>query len=184
VKFLCILLLIFIYLSWLFNVVTVRNLVYFSPSSVQFFGWVSIHILSTFYPIAQLLAYQYEQHQQLQKQSTVSLGYTLLAIHNYPTVHLRFPLFFRTPPSVPAVSRTDDYFSLSITYILLPAYGSLIGSWVGGFAIPLDWDVPWKYWPVCNIYGFVGGLLLGEMMTIFALTRTVNNNISSVFLLE
>jgi len=62
------------------------------------------------------------------------------------------------------LSNNNDINNVSIYTILIPAYLPLIGSWIGGFAIPLDWDVPWKYWPISNIYGHIGGILLGQLL--------------------
>ncbi|KAL2650945.1 hypothetical protein R1flu_019073 [Riccia fluitans] len=44
--------------------------------------------------------------------------------------------------------------------LCLPAHGAAIGSWVGAWPMPLDWERPWQEWPVCCTYGAVGGYLL------------------------
>lgn len=45
--------------------------------------------------------------------------------------------------------------------VYLPAYGSLIGAWVGAWPMPLDWDMPWQEWPICVTYGAIAGYLVG-----------------------
>ncbi|KAJ8248303.1 hypothetical protein GJAV_G00240570 [Gymnothorax javanicus] len=41
---------------------------------------------------------------------------------------------------------------------------ALLGSWVGAFPIPLDWDRPWQVWPIsCSLgatFGFLMSLLV------------------------
>ncbi|KAM6220174.1 phosphatidylinositol-glycan biosynthesis class F protein isoform 2-T2 [Rhynchocyon petersi] len=47
--------------------------------------------------------------------------------------------------------------SLQITTL-----SSILGSWLGAFPIPLDWDRPWQVWPIsCTLgatFGYVAGL--------------------------
>lgn len=41
---------------------------------------------------------------------------------------------------------------------------AVIGTWVGAFPIPLDWDRPWQVWPIsCSLgatFGFLTGLII------------------------
>lgn len=34
---------------------------------------------------------------------------------------------------------------------------SLLGTWLGAFVIPLDWDRLWQVWPICCTYGSLAG---------------------------
>jgi len=45
--------------------------------------------------------------------------------------------------------------------LVFPVIASLVGSWVGAFAIALDWDRPWQAWPLTPAYGALVGYLLG-----------------------
>ncbi|KAL6043107.1 Glycosylphosphatidylinositol anchor biosynthesis protein 11 [Balamuthia mandrillaris] len=47
----------------------------------------------------------------------------------------------------------------------LPADGAIVGTWVGAFVIPLDWDREWQVWPVSCCYGAIGGYLLGSFLS-------------------
>ncbi|XP_043915680.1 phosphatidylinositol-glycan biosynthesis class F protein [Protopterus annectens] len=44
---------------------------------------------------------------------------------------------------------------------------SVMGTWLGAFPIPLDWDRPWQVWPIsCSLgatFGFVVGLLFAPL---------------------
>ncbi|KAF3830965.1 hypothetical protein GH733_002203, partial [Mirounga leonina] len=52
--------------------------------------------------------------------------------------------------------------SLQITTI-----SSFIGTWLGAFPIPLDWERPWQVWPIsCTFgatYGYVAGLMISPL---------------------
>ncbi|TMW96459.1 hypothetical protein EJD97_007347 [Solanum chilense] len=52
-------------------------------------------------------------------------------------------------------------FSFIDYMIRLPAYGAVIGAWLGACAMPLDWGRPWQEWPVCVSYGAMAGYLMG-----------------------
>jgi len=43
--------------------------------------------------------------------------------------------------------------SIMDTCLLVQAYGTVFGAWIGAFPIPLDWDRPWQRWPVTILYG-------------------------------
>ncbi|KAG0501280.1 hypothetical protein HPP92_001352 [Vanilla planifolia] len=45
--------------------------------------------------------------------------------------------------------------------VSLPAYGSVVGAWLGAWPMPLDWERPWQEWPVCVSYGAAAGYLVG-----------------------
>ncbi|XP_020578095.1 phosphatidylinositol-glycan biosynthesis class F protein [Phalaenopsis equestris] len=47
--------------------------------------------------------------------------------------------------------------------VSLPAYGSVIGAWIGAWPMPLDWERPWQEWPICVTYGAVAGYLVGAL---------------------
>ncbi|KAJ0985321.1 hypothetical protein J5N97_003677 [Dioscorea zingiberensis] len=49
--------------------------------------------------------------------------------------------------------------------IILPAYGAIIGAWLGAWPMPLDWERPWQEWPICVTYGAVTGYLTGMLVT-------------------
>ena len=44
---------------------------------------------------------------------------------------------------------------------LFPALGSLLGSWVGALALPLDWGRWWIVWPIPCVYGAILGYGIG-----------------------
>ncbi|KAG6543480.1 hypothetical protein Mapa_015150 [Marchantia paleacea] len=50
--------------------------------------------------------------------------------------------------------------------LCLSAHCAAIGSWVGAWPMPLDWERPWQEWPVCCTYGAVGGYLLSVIFSI------------------
>ncbi|MCD7454006.1 hypothetical protein HAX54_023202 [Datura stramonium] len=52
-------------------------------------------------------------------------------------------------------------FSFVDCMIRLPAYGAVIGAWLGAWPMPLDWERPWQEWPICVTYGAMGGYLVG-----------------------
>ncbi|OMO81671.1 GPI biosynthesis protein Pig-F [Corchorus capsularis] len=45
--------------------------------------------------------------------------------------------------------------------ICLPAYGAVIGAWLGALPMPLDWERPWQEWPICVTYGAIAGYVVG-----------------------
>ncbi|KAK8935112.1 hypothetical protein KSP39_PZI012891 [Platanthera zijinensis] len=47
--------------------------------------------------------------------------------------------------------------------VSLPAYGSVVGAWIGAWPMPLDWERPWQEWPICVTYGAVTGYLIGTL---------------------
>ncbi|XP_020674574.1 phosphatidylinositol-glycan biosynthesis class F protein isoform X1 [Dendrobium catenatum] len=47
--------------------------------------------------------------------------------------------------------------------VCLPAYGSVIGAWIGAWPMPLDWERPWQEWPICVTYGAVAGYWIGGL---------------------
>ncbi|OVA09792.1 GPI biosynthesis protein Pig-F [Macleaya cordata] len=50
--------------------------------------------------------------------------------------------------------------------ICVPAHGAVIGTWLGAWPMPLDWERPWQEWPVCVSYGAVAGYLLGILASL------------------
>ncbi|OAE19007.1 hypothetical protein AXG93_2839s1020 [Marchantia polymorpha subsp. ruderalis] len=50
--------------------------------------------------------------------------------------------------------------------LCLSAHCAAIGSWVGAWPMPLDWERRWQEWPVCCTYGTVGGYLLSVIFSI------------------
>ncbi|OAY85345.1 phosphatidylinositol-glycan biosynthesis class F protein [Ananas comosus] len=61
--------------------------------------------------------------------------------------------------------------------ISVPAYGAIIGAWIGAWPMPLDWERPWQEWPICVTYGAIAGYLTGmvaSVVFIVALHRKVH----------
>ncbi|TPX42331.1 hypothetical protein SeMB42_g05177 [Synchytrium endobioticum] len=54
---------------------------------------------------------------------------------------------------------TNDEKTLLYTFI-----ACLVGMWVGGFAMPLDWNQPWQVWPAPT---YLGGFLGYSLATLF-----------------
>ncbi|EFA80925.1 phosphatidylinositol glycan [Heterostelium album PN500] len=55
---------------------------------------------------------------------------------------------------------------------------SLVGAWVGGFVIPLDWDRPWQAWPISCTYGAIIGHCISLIIcSIFTLKSNKKKNI-------
>jgi phosphatidylinositol glycan class F len=57
---------------------------------------------------------------------------------------------------------TVDWFSALSTHghetlpertVVISSVASVVGSWLGAFPIPLDWDRPWQAWPVTCVIG-------------------------------
>ncbi|KAL6075518.1 Glycosylphosphatidylinositol anchor biosynthesis protein 11 [Balamuthia mandrillaris] len=59
----------------------------------------------------------------------------------------------------------DPSSSAIASSLSLPADGAIVGTWVGAFVIPLDWDREWQVWPVSCCYGAIGGYLLGSFLS-------------------
>ncbi|GAM19084.1 hypothetical protein SAMD00019534_022590 [Acytostelium subglobosum LB1] len=55
---------------------------------------------------------------------------------------------------------------------------SLLGAWIGGFAIPLDWDRPWQVWPISCMYGSLVGHVIGLLIcSVYAIFYKEKSNI-------
>eukprot|EP01132_Coremiostelium_polycephalum_P003169 gene3169-3968_t len=62
---------------------------------------------------------------------------------------------------------------------------SILGAWVGGFAIPLDWDRPWQVWPISCVYGSLLGHILGLLIcSIYCLFFKEKKNIICLTTIE
>jgi GPI ethanolamine phosphate transferase 2/3 subunit F len=55
----------------------------------------------------------------------------------------------------------------------LAAFGGVVGSWLGAWPLPLDWQGLWQQWPVACIVCGVGGHLLGIIIAPAASTRLI-----------
>ncbi|KAJ3831781.1 GPI biosynthesis protein family Pig-F-domain-containing protein [Lentinula raphanica] len=47
--------------------------------------------------------------------------------------------------------------------IVYPAFGAILGSWLGAIPIALDWDRPWQAWPLTPVYGALAGYILASL---------------------
>jgi len=45
-------------------------------------------------------------------------------------------------------------------------YGTLYGTWLGAFFIPLDWDRPWQKWPIPCAFGGIAGYCISNIIKI------------------
>lgn len=52
--------------------------------------------------------------------------------------------------------------------ILLSAVGAVLGTWVGVFPIPLDWDRDWQQWPITLVTGAYVGATVGSFASAVA----------------
>ncbi|KAJ7384662.1 hypothetical protein OS493_020242 [Desmophyllum pertusum] len=52
----------------------------------------------------------------------------------------------------------EAYFQCSIIF-------TLIGTWLGAFPIPLDWDRPWQVWPIPCVIGAIVGYIVGLVIS-------------------
>jgi len=50
--------------------------------------------------------------------------------------------------------------------LVYPVLGTLIGCWVGAFALPLDWERPWQTWPLTPAFGAIAGHILGSAVSL------------------
>lgn len=46
---------------------------------------------------------------------------------------------------------------------------TLLGTWVGSFVIPLDWDRPWQVWPIPCASGAMFGFMFGNFIMFLSL---------------
>ncbi|KAK7790866.1 hypothetical protein R5R35_010734 [Gryllus longicercus] len=46
---------------------------------------------------------------------------------------------------------------------------TLLGTWLGAFVIPLDWDRPWQVWPIPCASGAMLGFIVGNMVMLLSL---------------
>ena len=77
-------------------------------------------------------------------------------------------LVFFQPSSLPGEPGPDPLGRSVFTYAL----GSVIGSWLGAFPIPLDWDRPWQAWPITCCLGAVAGHAVASMWEVVKALRT------------
>ncbi|CAK5072586.1 unnamed protein product [Meloidogyne enterolobii] len=59
--------------------------------------------------------------------------------------------------------------TISQLYSIRVAFGSLIGSWIGVFVVPLDWNRWWQRWPICSVFGLFIFSLIGVLSAYFRL---------------
>ncbi|KDQ09517.1 hypothetical protein BOTBODRAFT_36924 [Botryobasidium botryosum FD-172 SS1] len=50
--------------------------------------------------------------------------------------------------------------------LVYPVLGTLIGCWLGAFALPLDWERPWQTWPLTPAFGAIAGHILGSVVSL------------------
>ncbi len=55
--------------------------------------------------------------------------------------------------------------------LLAPAFGTIIGTWLGAVPIPLDWDRPWQAWPTTCVIGAVLGHFVGTAVGVVLVSR-------------
>ena len=54
------------------------------------------------------------------------------------------------------------------------AGGAILGSWLGAFPIPLDWDRPWQAWPLTCVIGCYSGLVVAQLWSLYDIHRAQN----------
>lgn len=94
---------------------------------------------------------------------------------------LLMSLFTLVPPACVFGSSREDWYRILAHFkpeesldalVSLPAYGSVVGAWIGAWPMPLDWERPWQEWPICVTYGTVIGYLIGVLASsIFVFIR-------------
>nr|KAI8740575.1 phosphatidylinositol-glycan biosynthesis class F protein-like [Biomphalaria glabrata] len=62
------------------------------------------------------------------------------------------------------------------TVVYYTSIMSILGSWAGAAAIPLDWDRPWQAWPISCAVGAIFGYCLGLLFGAVQLPRELLNN--------
>uniref|UniRef100_A0A7E4VWH6 Phosphatidylinositol-glycan biosynthesis class F protein n=1 Tax=Panagrellus redivivus TaxID=6233 RepID=A0A7E4VWH6_PANRE len=91
---------------------------------------------------------------------TLQLAVLLTVLTAVPvaiTTDARYPaavqLIFDLIPATKA-----QFFALRLTA------GTLLGTWLGAFTIPLDWDRWWQVWPLPCVFGAVIGAVVGLLL--------------------
>lgn len=51
---------------------------------------------------------------------------------------------------------------------VVTAIGGVVGTWLGVFPIPLDWDRPWQAWPITLVAGAYVGVFVGGAVAYLA----------------
>ncbi|KAF5372549.1 hypothetical protein D9758_005152 [Tetrapyrgos nigripes] len=91
-------------------------------------------------------------------------------------------LMFFTPAytfGLPSVSSKTEHLLIRLTWVRLfaefsirtpieramvyPAFGAVLGCWLGAIPIALDWDRPWQAWPLTPAFGAIIGYVLASM---------------------
>ncbi|KAI9599243.1 GPI biosynthesis protein family Pig-F-domain-containing protein [Syncephalis fuscata] len=50
--------------------------------------------------------------------------------------------------------------------IYYPLVLTIVGAWIGGIVLPLDWDRPWQAWPIPSVVGATGGYTAGLLISL------------------
>ncbi|KAH7337651.1 GPI biosynthesis protein family Pig-F-domain-containing protein [Rhizoctonia solani] len=95
----------------------------------------------------------------------------LLSILTVWTPAYTFGLPSITSQTLKAEERRQKWIGLFVEFsarspvdraVVFPAIGAVIGCWLGGLPMPLDWDRPWQAWPLTSAYTAVVGHLIGS----------------------
>lgn len=92
------------------------------------------------------------------------------------TAHVFLPALLIFGPEPDLLQRvffeTDLEKTDPISHMLfINALGSILGSWLGAFPIPLDWDRPWQVWPITCVIGAMVGAVLFNIGAMIQLER-------------
>ncbi|CCI40083.1 unnamed protein product [Albugo candida] len=60
-------------------------------------------------------------------------------------------------------SKKEKYQIFLQAYSTASCVGAVVGTYVGAFPIPLDWDRPWQQWPLTCVYGCLVGNSMGML---------------------
>jgi phosphatidylinositol glycan class F len=60
--------------------------------------------------------------------------------------------------------------------LVFSVLGAIVGSWLGAFVIPLDWERPWQVWPISCVVGAVIGHLIGCAVGIVLAIKLYSND--------
>ncbi|PVU92356.1 hypothetical protein BB559_003752 [Furculomyces boomerangus] len=62
------------------------------------------------------------------------------------------------------IAMGDRMDTLKAQWVFFSLWGSLLGSWLSAFVIPLDWDRPWQKWPIPGFLGAHFGYLISIVL--------------------